>query len=254
MYELSYSALMPPMCFLIATPIGAIIAFRWRRTGLALVLLSSLALFALCTQFVAERLLAAAESAAPPPTTAALASAQAIAVLSGDVYHGKPGGVPDDVGLLTLERLRIAAELYRAHPLPVLMTGAVEGDNAESTAALMAHTFQEDYGIKTTWLEEKANNTFENGAYSAAILKANHISRVIVVTQAWHMPRALWSFAHAGMTAIPAPVERTYPGTGFDRTELEPDYASFANSFYAIHELLGIAWYRFHYGPIRPAD
>lgn len=253
-FDISYSALMPPMCFLIATPIGAVIAFRWRRTGLAIVLLSSLLLFACCTQLVADRLLVMVENEAPPPTAAALAGAQAIAVLSGDVYHGKPGGVPDDVGLLTLDRLRAAAALYRAHPLPILVTGAVEGNDAESSAALMARTLQTDYEIKATWLEERANNTFENGAYSAAMLKASNISRVIVVTEAWHMPRALWSFAHAGITAIPAPVERTYAGTGIDWTEIQPDYASFAESFYALHEMLGLVYYRVRYGPIKPAD
>ena len=254
MGELSYSALMPPMCLLIATPIGVIIAFRWRRTGLAIALLSSLLLYACCTQFVSDRLLAAVESQVPLPSAAALADAQGIAVLSGDVYHGKPGGVPDDVGLLTLERLRLAAALYRAHPLPILVTGGTEGNNAESSAALMARTLEGDYGIKATWLEEKAANTFQNGAYSAAILKANNIRRVIVVTEAWHLPRAIWSFRHAGMIAIPAPAERTYSTPGIDPNDLEADYASFAKSFYALHEMLGLAWYRFHYGRINARD
>ena len=254
MGELSYSALMPPMCLLIATPVGVILAFWWRRTGLAIALISSLLLYACCTQFVSERLLTLVENQVPPPSPAALADAQAIAVLSGDVYHGKPGGVPDDVGLLTLERLRLAAALYHEHPLPILATGGTEGNNAESSAALMAHTLEQDYGIKATWLEERANNTYENGAYSAEILKANHISRVIVVTEAWHLPRGVWSFAHAGMMAIPAPAQRTYPGAGIDWSELEADYASFAKSFYALHELLGLAYYRLRYGPIQAAD
>jgi uncharacterized SAM-binding protein YcdF (DUF218 family) len=254
LYEISYSTLMPPMCFLIATPIGALIALRWRRTGLAIVLISALLLYGSCTQFVANRLLAAVEREVPPASAAALADAQAIAILSGDVYHGKPGGVPDDVGLLTLDRLRLAAALYRAHPLPILVTGAVEGNNAESSAALMARTLEQDYGIKPTWLEEQANNTFENGAYSAQILKANGIARVIVVTQAWHMPRALWSFAQAGITAIPAPAARTYPGSGLDRSDWQPDYASFAKTFFALHEIIGLAYYRWHYGSAKAPD
>lgn len=254
MGELSYSALMPPMCFLIATPIGAIIAFWWRRTGLAIVLISSILLYACCTQYVSERLLNLVENLVPPPSADDLASAQAIAVLSGDVYHGKPGGVPDDVGLLTLERLRLAASLYHAHPLPVLVTGGIAGNNAESSAALMADTLQRDYGIKTTWLEERADNTYQNGAFSAELLKANGISRVIVVTEAWHLPRGIWSFAHAGMTAIPAPAQRTYITAGIDWSELEADYGSFAKSFYALHELLGLAYYRLRFGPVNPAD
>jgi uncharacterized SAM-binding protein YcdF (DUF218 family) len=254
LYELSYSALMPPMCFLIATPIGALIAFRWRRIGLAIALASSLLLYACCTQFVAERLLITVENRVPPPGAAALADAQAIAILSGDVYHGKPAGVPDDVGLLTLDRLRLAAALDRARPLPILVTGSAESNNTESSATLMARTLERDYGIKATWLEEQAHNTFENGAYSARIFKANGIARVIVVTDAWHMPRAIWSFAHAGITAIPAPAERTYLGSGFDWSKLQPDYASFARSFFALHEILGLIYYRWHYGPVKAVD
>lgn len=254
MSELSYSALMPPMCFLIATPLGALIAFRWRRTGLAIALLSSLLLYLCCTQFVADRLIAAVESTVPAASAAALADAQAIAVLSGDVYHGKLGGVPDDVGVLTLDRLRLAAMLYHAHPLPILVTGSIEGNDQESSAALMARSLATDYGIKATWLEDQANNTYENGAYSAAIFKANHITRVIVVTEAWHMPRALWAFAHAGITAIPAPAERTYVGSGIDWSELQPDYNSFSQSFFALHEMLGLAYYRWHYGSAEAGD
>ena len=254
MFELSYSALMPPMCFVVGTLIGAVIALRWRRAGLALVLISTLLLYACCTQFVADRLIADVESQVPPASAADLASAQAIAVLSGDIYHGSRGGVADDVGLLTFDRLRLAAAIYRLHPLPILVTGAVAGDGGESSAALMAHALERDYGIKATWLEEQAANTYENGAYSAKILKAHGLARVILVTQAWHLPRAVWSFAQAGMTAIPAPAERTYVGSGIDWSELQPDYASFSRTFFALHEMLGLAYYRWHYGTAKDAD
>lgn len=248
MFELSYSALMPPMCLVVGVLIGGLIALRWRRVGLTVVLISALPLYASCTQFVSDRLIAHVESQVPPASAADLASAQAIAVLSGDIYHGRAGGVADDVGLLTLDRLRIAAALYRAHPLPILMTGGITGDAAESSAAVMAHALEQDYGIKTTWIEQQADTTYTNGAYSAKILKANGISRVILVTQAWHLPRAVWSFARAGMTAIPAPAERTYVSTGIDWTELQPDYASFGRTFLALHEMLGLAYYHWRYG------
>lgn len=251
MYEISYSPLMPPMCFVVAILFGAIIAFRWRRSGLTLVLASAMLLYACCTHVVADRLLAAVESTLPPASPDALVNAQAIAVLSGDVYAGRrTGGVPDDVGLHTLARLRVAAALYRAHPLPILVTGAVSGRTHESAAALMARALQEDYGIKATWIEERATTTFENGAYSAAIFKANNIARVIVVTEAWHLPRAVWSFAQAGLIAIPAPAERIYLGAYLNWREFLPDYSSFARSFFALHELLGLAYYRYRYGPV----
>ncbi|HXR85943.1 MAG TPA: YdcF family protein [Stellaceae bacterium] len=252
--ELSYSALMPPMCLLLTTLAGVIIAFRWRRTGLALALISSLLLYACCTRFISQRLMAGVESQVPPPSPAALAEAQAIAVLSGDAYHGKPGTAPDDVGLVTLGRLRLAAALYRAHPLPILVTGSATDHNAESTAALMAETLEHDYGIKARWIEGRAENTYQNAVYSAAILTADNITRVIVVTDAWHLPRAIWSFAHAGMNAIPAPAERTYVPDRIEWSDFTPDHSSFERSFFALHELLGLAIYRLRYGPVKAAD
>jgi uncharacterized SAM-binding protein YcdF (DUF218 family) len=243
--ELSFSALMPPMCFLIAIPIGAFIAFWWRRLGLAIVLISSLLLYALCTSFVSNRLMIAAESKAPTAETT-IADAQAIVVLAGDVSRG-PSGAADDVGLLTLDRLRLAASVYRDHHLPILLTGGSETDSGESLAHLMAQVMERDYGIKPTWIEDKSQNTFQNAVYSAAILRRNNISRVIVVTQAWHMPRALWALSQAGITAIPAPAHRTYVGNESAISDFLPNYGAFAKSFYSLHELFGLAYYRAHY-------
>lgn len=254
MIGLSYSALMPPLCLLIATPVGVIIAFWWRRTGLAIALISSLLLYACCTRFVSERLLTLVENQVPPASAAALADAQAVVVLSGDVYYGERGVAPDDVGPSTLERLRLAASLHRTHPLPILVTGGKDDRSDETSAALMAHALEQDYGIKPRWIEDKSRNTFENGSYSATILKANSITRVIVVTDAWHMPRALWAFAHAGLIAVPAPAERIYLRLRFNPRDFTPDYASFANSFYALHELAGLASYRLLYGPAMPSE
>ena len=245
MNELSFSALMPPMCFLIAIPLGALAAFRWPRLGLAIVLVSSLLLYALCTSFTSNRLLIAVESQAPP-TAAGLADAQAIVVLGGDAIHG-PSGVADGVGLLTLDRLHLAVSVYRARHLPILLTGGSETDTGKSLAHFMAEVLESDYGINPTWIEDKSKNTFQNATYSAAILRANNISRVIIVSQAWHIPRALWAFSQAGISAVPAPATRTYIGPRNDIRDFLPNYGSFAKSFYALHELFGLAYYRFHY-------
>ena len=38
----------------------------------------------------------------------------------------------------------------------------------------------------------------------------------------------------------------TTPRKGW--ADLFPDYKSYARSFYALHEMLGLAYYRYHYG------
>jgi uncharacterized SAM-binding protein YcdF (DUF218 family) len=251
MPSLSFSALMPPMCLLWVTIVGVLVAFRWRRLGLTIALLSSLALYALCTPFVSERLLRSLESSVPAPSADAVASAEAIVILSGDFEYADPnqseGTDANDVGLLTLERLRLAAHLYRRKPLPVLVTGGSE-PGKESAAAIMARVLAQDYGIQARWIEDKALTTYENATYSVAILRKNHVSRAIIVTQAWHLPRAIWSFERAGVIAIPAPSEHSRRATSTGWTALTPDYNSFARSFFAIHEKLGLLDYRYRYG------
>lgn len=246
---LAYSFLMPPTVFIVAALAGIVLtAFaRTRRWGIALGLVSGVALYVFATPLVSLMLLRAVESevSAHPPDAGA---AQAIVVLSGDIHHGDGAGVADTVGRLTLERLDRAAELYRRRPLPILMTGGPVGASRESMAALMARTLTDDFGVPVTWREERSQTTFENAEFSAQLLRAQHIHTVLVVTQPWHMPRALWAFARAKIDAIPAPTEHTYIKTPIDAVMLLPQSTALADSFYALHEILGLLYYRFEFG------
>jgi uncharacterized SAM-binding protein YcdF (DUF218 family) len=67
------------------------------------------------------------------------------------------------------------------------------------------------------------------------------VSRVLLVTHAWHMPRAVRSFAAAGITVTPAP-------TFFHREPLTPlDFLprpeGLLASRHAMHEWIGLIWY-----------
>ena len=246
---LAYSFLMPPTVFIVTVFAGIVLtAFaKTRRWGIAIGLVSVGALYVFATPLVSLMLLRVVEHEvrATPPDAAA---AQAIVVLSGDIHHGNGGNVPDTVGRLTLERLDRAAELYRRDKLPILVTGGPVGDSRESMAALMAHTLTDDFGVPVAWREERSQTTFENAEFSAQILRAQHIHTVLVVTQPWHMPRALWAFARAKIDAIPASTERTYIKTPIDAAMLLPQSTALTDSFYALHEILGLIYYRLQFG------
>jgi uncharacterized SAM-binding protein YcdF (DUF218 family) len=248
--DLAYSFLMPPTVFIAVALAGIVLAgfARARRWGLLLALVSLVALYVFATPLMSKILLRAVEREVPATPSNADAAAQAIVVLSGTIHHGDGGAVPDTVGRLTLERLDRAAELYRHHPLPILVSGGPVGDSRESLAALMARTLTDDFGVPVAWREEQSQTTYENAEDSAKILRARHIHTVLLVTQPWHMPRALWSFARVGIEAIPAPTARTYIKTPIDAAMLLPQSTALTDSFYALHEILGLIYYRWQFG------
>jgi uncharacterized SAM-binding protein YcdF (DUF218 family) len=59
------------------------------------------------------------------------------------------------------------------------------------------------------------------------------------------MPRALWSFNHAGLHAIPADVPRLAALRSLDIDDFLPSATSLLDSFYACHELIGLLDYEY---------
>jgi uncharacterized SAM-binding protein YcdF (DUF218 family) len=133
--------------------------------------------------------------------------ADAIVILGAGRERGDPawGGVDQSTGL-ALERVRFAARLAKASGLPVLTSGGLHYGTPPSEAWIMAQSLHDDFGVTAHWQEEASRTTWENAQFSARMLKADGIQRVVIVTQAWHMPRAVWSFEHAGLTVVAGPV------------------------------------------------
>lgn len=233
--------LLPPANLLLLGLFGAIFA-RWRRKlGLALVTLSVLALYLLSIPLVANRLLSALEPAAAVDLSQ---PAQAIVILGGGLYANTPEYGGETINARSLERVRYGARLHRETQLPVLVTGGVlmRGQRA-SEGALMEKSLREDFRVPVQWVEGQAHTTEQNAVLTARILRPLGISRVYLVTHAWHMPRAMLSFSAAGLQPVAAPTGFT---TSFrnDIRGFIPDAKSLRKSYFAMHEAIGLLWYR----------
>lgn len=132
--------------------------------------------------------------------------AGAIVVLGGGRAHGDPAWGGDQPGLMSQERLRYAARLAKASGLPLLVSGGLHFGRPPSEAQLMAQVLERDYGVPVRWQEGHSRTTWENASHTAELLHREGIRRIVLVTQAWHMPRARWSFERAGFSVLPAPV------------------------------------------------
>lgn len=132
--------------------------------------------------------------------------ADAIVILGSGRERNDPTWGEDIPTGVALERMRYAAQLAKASGLPVLTSGGLHYGEPPSEAAIMAQSLERDFGVAVRWQEGLSRTTWENATMSAAVLQPLGIKRIILVTQAWHMPRSRWSFEHAGFTVISAPV------------------------------------------------
>ncbi len=132
--------------------------------------------------------------------------AQAIVVLGAGREQADPGWGSDQPSHIALERLRYASRLAKASGLPILASGGLHYGKPPSEALLAAEAMQRDFNTTVRWLEERSRTTWENAVYSAEMLKAAGIQRVVLVTSAAHMPRSRWSFEQQGLEVIAAPV------------------------------------------------
>lgn len=147
------------------------------------------------------------------------ARADAIVVLGSGRERGDPAWGSDQPTGTGLERQRYAARLAKASGLPLVTTGGLHYGTPPSEAQLMADSLRDDFGVQVRWKEERSRTTWENAQMTADLLLPQGIKRVVVVTQAWHMPRAVWSFEKAGFEVVAAPVgfwAETTPGLWAD--------------------------------------
>lgn len=245
---LAKGLLMPPAGNLLLL-LAARLLRRWRRISAALAFFAIGSLFLLSTPFGASWLASGLERQSPAFDLAneAAAGIEAIVVPGTGRYTQPPEYAYDQVSNRTLERLRYAARLHRVTGWPIAVVGGSPLDDFTPEGVMMAESLQTDFDVPVEWVEDRSRNTAENAQNARALLD---VDTIVLVTQATDMPRAKDSFEAVGFTVIPAPV-------GFVTREADgvisvfdflPDANALACARIALHEYLGLAWYRLRHG------
>lgn len=209
--------LLPPVPLLLLILVGARLILRHRVRGWLLVILGVLAISAFSLRGTAVIL---RDQVLGPP--AALQEAE-IADLRARVRAGEPiaivvlgGGrrafAPEygvaDLEPATLERLRYGIWLSRQTGASVAFSGGLgweaggrEGSSA-TEADVASRVARSEFGTPLRWVEGSSRDTRENAALTLPVLRAAGVRTIVVVTHAWHMPRALDQFRTAAGTPI----------------------------------------------------
>lgn len=144
----------------------------------------------------------------------------AIVVLGGGVVPRSPDYRLSDLSFIGLQRLRYGLWLARQTGLPVAYSGGLpHGMPASVTpeARVAERIAREEYGTALRWVEDSSRDTRENAGRTAALLRQAGVRKIVLVTHAWHMPRAQRAFAEAlggsGLRIQPAPMGLLLPDT-----------------------------------------
>jgi uncharacterized SAM-binding protein YcdF (DUF218 family) len=241
---ITYGFLVPPTGLIMLSAL-AVWATLWHpRFGITVAIVATSLLYLAALPVVAARMLEDVE--VKPPNKPDFSAAQAIVVLGDGVRRGDGDLVPDTLGPWTLERVDFAVHAYHKLNLRVAVSGGRTEGAYIAEATLMKGVLEGDFGVPVNWVENKSRTTYENALYTKRLLEADGVTTVVLVTNAWHMRRALWSFEHVGLHAIAWPSPLTYDEA--DRADdYLPNMRALQDSAHALHEAIGLGYYRLRY-------
>ncbi len=251
--ELYLSKLIPLFIY----PLGFALLLSILATGI-LGLSAGLARLLLCTAVTvlwvastpifSDYLCLTLEGQYPPLAVDATPSADVIVVLGGGVAGPTPPRLTLDLADAA-DRVLHAARLYRAGKAPVVLIsgGTIPWLGSELPEAGAMQTLLQEWGVPSAsiLLESASRNTHENAVLSQQVLQARGLQRVLLVTSALHMPRALATFQAAGIDALPVATDYTVINRDW-RTVIDflPDADALSRTSDAIKEYIGVAYYR----------
>ena len=244
--------LLPPVPFVLLVLVGGRLMFRHRALAWTLLLVAAAGTWAMCTPGLGRVLTNAL--VAPPRALVQAdlgelkhAPHTAIVVLGAGAYPFAPEYGMSNLKPLTFERLRYGVWLARATGLPLAVSGGIGwGADPEtpSEAEIAARIAVDEFKLPLRWTETRSRDTNENAIATLELLRPAGIERIVLVTHAAHMRRALAAFRRAAaresatLALVPAPVGLRPAGHSL-LVDWLPSSDGYATVRYALHEWVG---------------
>lgn len=233
------------LLFLIAAFASVAQSEGGRQFGRRLGFVLALGLFLIAVLPVGEWLLTPLENRFPPERPERV---DGIILLAGDESPGLTAARGQPVMLEAAARYIAFATLAREYPQARL--AFVGGTNALNpitnvTNETIARQTLEGLGVAPERMtyEDASRNTYENAVFAAKLLKPQPEQNWLLVTSAFHVPRAMGCFRKGGFNVFPAPTAYRTPGTWASpiRFDLVDHLAEIST---AVKEYVGLIAYR----------
>ena len=240
---------MPPVPLLVLVLIGARQMFRRRLLAWLLILLATLGLWFSGTQALGHVLVQGLVKPPPPLAGSELAELRrspktAIMVLGAGRRLTAPEYGVSSLNFRSAERLRYGIWLARETGLPLGFSGGVGHGAAAgaSEAEIAARVAEREFNKTLRWQEGESRDTHENAVKTVALLQPQGIEKIVVVTDALHMRRAVANFERAAegkpirIVAAPMGIRGSGHLSGADWL---PSLQGYEEVWMALHEALG---------------
>jgi uncharacterized SAM-binding protein YcdF (DUF218 family) len=181
-----------------------------------------------------------------PPSSESPAGVDAIVVLSGDVLQPDGMRLQAEPGTSTLYRCLHAADLYRNTARPIILTGATsDPGSAEIGCAPVMRELLIKLGVRPEDLivENNSFSTYENAVECRKIMEEKSFRKVILVTEAGHLPRAVRCFRSQGIDVIPSGCQYRSTQLSGQLLAAPPTIDAAKMLQKSCHEWQGIFWY-----------
>ena len=245
--KLAWLLLAPSNLALLALVAGVLaLRTRWRRAGRRLCVAAAVVFVAAGSGLPGAWALRVLEGRFPAPV---LAEAPAGILVLGGAVDENLGAARGQTALSdAAERMTEAVALARRYPAARLLFSG-------GTAALLDPGPTEAEAARALWLslgvapqrielEAASRNTHENAVLSREIARPRPGEAWLLVTSAFHMPRAVGIFRQAGFPVVPYPVDYRTFGTARDWRPQRQVAEGLLLADLAAREWLGLLAYR----------
>jgi len=175
--------------------------------------------------------------------------AELIIVLGGGSIIKSGPSLHAELTSTTRDRVLEGLILQKERKLPLLFTGGnvLKGENAPGEADAVKNLFMR-FGLdKDSYiLEKKSRNTYENAVFSS---RKTEKRKIVLITSAFHAKRSVRCFEKAGFKVLELrKVDFRIDEKKMTLLDFLPSMNAFQNSYTALHEYIGILYYRMRYG------
>lgn len=232
--------LLPPGLF-----ITCLVLITFKAKGKIKTFCISLAslIYLLSIEPIGDLLIKPLEDAYPPLRVSSNLNAQYIVILGKGIVSNSPEYKTDFPK--SMERVYYGYCLWERLNIPIIASGGrLKGRTSEggAIAALL-----ETLGVpeQQIIIEGRGRNTWEE-AIEVNKLVNKRGQKLLLVTSAYHMPRSVLLFKKVHLNVIPAPTDYKANRGSYDLLSFLPSEEYLIRGAKALHEYLGILYYRLH--------